>query len=210
MTDATFWDERYAREGSLFGTEPNRFLHSQRARLRPGTRALALADGEGRNGVWLAEQGLDVVAVDSSSVALNKARALAQARGVAVTFECADLRTWSWPENAFDAVVAIFIQFADSAERARLHAHIVRTLAPGGVLILQGYTPRQLEYRTGGPGDPDRLYTAEQLRREFAALEVLHAREHDSEIREGSAHCGMSALVEFVAVKRAAGGRTHP
>ena len=160
MTDASFWDQRYARDDYLFGTEPNRFLLSQRARLRPGMRALALADGEGRNGVWLAEQGLNVVAVDSSSVALAKARALAQARGVEVGFAHTDLRTWAWPENAFDVVVAIFIQFADSAERARLHAQIEQALAPGGILILQGYTPKQLEYRTGGPADPDPLYTA--------------------------------------------------
>lgn len=203
MSDAQFWDQRYAGADYLFGTEPNRFLLSQRARLRPGMRALALADGEGRNGVWLAEQGLDVVAVDSSSVALAKARALAQARGVKIAFAHVDLRTWAWPENAFDVIVAIFIQFADSAERAKLHAHIVRALVPGGVLILQGYTPRQLEYRTGGPADPDRLYTADTLRREFAALDVLHAREHDAEICEGSAHCGQSALVDFVAAKPA-------
>lgn len=203
MTDASFWDQRYAGNDYLFGTEPNRFLLSQRARLRPGMRALALADGEGRNGVWLAEQGLEVLAVDSSSVALAKARALAQARGAKLAFEHADLRTWHWPENAFDVVVAIFIQFADSTERAQLHARIVRALAPGGVLILQGYTPRQLEYRTGGPADPDRLYTAETLHREFAALNVLHTCEHDAEICEGNAHCGMSALVEFVATKPA-------
>lgn len=209
MSDTSFWDERYARADYLFGTEPNRFLSSQRARLRAGMRALALADGEGRNGVWLAAQGLDVVAVDNSSVALAKARALAQARGVQLRFECADLRTWSWPKDAFDVVAAIFIQFADRTERARLHAQIARALRPGGIVILQGYTPRQLEYRTGGPGDPDRLYTAEQLRREFAPLEVLHAEERDAEIREGSAHCGMSALVDFVAVKPAPTGDGH-
>lgn len=140
MSDSQFWDERYARPDYLFGTEPNRFLLMQRARLRAGMRALALADGEGRNGVWLAQQGLDVVAVDNSRVALAKAMTLAQSANVEIQFECADLRAWQWPEAAFDAVVAIFIQFADSAERALLHGRIVRALKPGGLLILQGYT----------------------------------------------------------------------
>lgn len=197
------WNERYTRPDFLFGTEPNRFLAAQAHRLRPGTRALALADGEGRNGVWLAQQGLEVVSVDNASVALEKARGLAQAKGVAVQFECADLLTWDWPRAAFDAIAAIFIQFADATTRPELHRRIVAALRPGGLLLLQGYTPRQLQYRTGGPSDPARLYGADVLRQDFADLEILLLREHDEEICEGSAHCGMSALVDLVARKPA-------
>lgn len=202
MSDIS-WNERYRGAEFLFGTEPNRFLAAQASRLRPGMRALALADGEGRNGVWLAQQGLEVLAVDSASVAIDKARRLAQARGVAVNFACADLLAWDWPRAAFDAVVAIFIQFADASARPLLHRHMVEALRPGGLLLLQGYTPRQLQYRTGGPSDPARLYDAKTLRHDFAALEILHLREHDEEICEGSAHCGMSALVDLVARKPA-------
>lgn len=200
MSDVS-WNERYAGADFLFGTEPNRFLAAQAARLRPGMRALALADGEGRNGVWLAEQGLSVVSIDSAAVAVDKARRLARMRGVAVEFVCADLLTWAWPCAAFDVVAAIFIQFADAATRPRLHQRIIASLRPGGLLLLQGYAPRQLQYGTGGPSDPARLYDAATLRREFAALDILHLREHDEEIHEGRAHHGMSALVDMVARK---------
>lgn len=199
----TFWNERYTRPDFLFGTEPNRFLAAQAHRLRPGMRALALADGEGRNGVWLAQQGLEVVSVDNASVAVDKARGLAQAKGVAVQFECADLLTWDWPRAAFDAIAAIFIQFADATTRPELHRRIVAAMRPGGLLLLQGYTPRQLQYRTGGPSDPARLYDADVLRRDFADLEILLLCEHEEEICEGSAHCGRSALVDLVARKPA-------
>lgn len=105
------WDQRFAVEDYLFGTEPNAFLRAQQPRLKPGWRALAVADGEGRNGVWLAQQGLDVLSVDGSSVAQEKARKLAASRGVKLTIEHADLDTWAWPVGQMDVVVGIFIQF---------------------------------------------------------------------------------------------------
>lgn len=196
------WDERYAGADYHFGTEPNAFLVAQRDLLQAGGHCLAVADGEGRNGVWLAEQGLRVLSVDSSPVALNKAKALAQQRGVAVDFEQVDLLQWDSPENRFDAVAAIFIQFAAPAQREQLFANIKRSLKPGGLLLLQGYTPRQLEYRTGGPSQVENLYTEALLRESFSDMEILHLREHDDIIREGAGHSGMSALIDLVARKR--------
>jgi len=176
-------------------------LVSQRSLLKPGMICLAVADGEGRNGVWLAEQGLQVLSVDSSSVALDKAKKLAAERGVTVQFEQADLMQWSWGENRFDVVVAIFIQFAPPGMREQMFDHIKRCLKPGGLLLLQGYTPRQLEYRTGGPSQAENLYTESLLREAFTGMDMLHFSEHDDIIREGAGHSGMSALIDVVAKK---------
>jgi 2-polyprenyl-3-methyl-5-hydroxy-6-metoxy-1,4-benzoquinol methylase len=197
------WNERYAGEDYHFGIEPNAFLVSQRALLKPGMSCLAVADGEGRNGVWLAEQGLDVLWVDNSHVALAKAEKLAQQRGVKMRFEQADLAEWAWGENCFDVVAAIFIQFAPPGMREQMFTHIKRCLKPGGLLLLQGYTPRQHEFRTGGPSQVENLYTEVLLRREFADMEILQLREHDDVISEGSGHSGMSALIDLVARKAA-------
>ncbi len=195
------WNERYAGEDYHFGTEPNAFLQSQHERLHSGMSCLAVADGEGRNGVWLAKHGLNVLSVDSSPVAIAKAQKLVGERGVAVDFELADLLQWAWGVARFDVVVAIFIQFAPPGLREQMFANIKRCLKPGGLLLLQGYTPRQLEYRTGGPSQVENLYTEEMLRAEFADLEILHLREHDSVIHEGTGHDGMSALIDLVVRK---------
>jgi 2-polyprenyl-3-methyl-5-hydroxy-6-metoxy-1,4-benzoquinol methylase len=196
-----FWDERYAAEHYIFGTTPNVFLASQAARIHPGMRALAVADGEGRNGVWLAEQGAQVHAIDFSPLALEKARKLAEARGVTIELEQADVLEWSWPEATYDLVVAIFIQFVPSPERDRIIAGIRRCLKPGGLLILQGYTPKQVEFATGGPPDAANMYTAELLREWFGDWDILHLHEHESFISEGTHHHGMSALIDLVATK---------
>jgi cyclopropane fatty-acyl-phospholipid synthase-like methyltransferase len=205
------WNERYSGEDYFYGTEPNAFLVSQKALLKPGMRCLAVADGEGRNGVWLAQQGLEVLSVDSSHVAQAKAKKLAQQRGVAMLFEQVDLLQRDWPvlssaegsENDFDVVVAIFIQFVTSPQREQMFAAIKRCLKPGGLLLLQGYTPRQLEYRTGGPSQVENLYTEAMLRKAFADMDIVQLREHDSVIREGAGHSGMSALIDMVARKKA-------
>ncbi|MCL6556668.1 MAG: class I SAM-dependent methyltransferase [Burkholderiales bacterium] len=196
------WDGHYAEPHYIFGTEPNVFLASQKALLKPGQRALAVADGEGRNGVWLAQQGLSVVSVDFSAPAVEKARRLAAERGVEVEFHVADVLAWDWPRQAFDIVAAIFIQFAAPPERDILFARIKEALKPGGHLILQGYTPKQLEYRTGGPSAVENLYTAALLREAFADMDILHLREHEDFLTEGTKHYGMSALIDMVARKR--------
>ena len=197
----SIWNERYAGEDFFYGTEPNAFLVSQKALLKPGMRCLAVADGEGRNGVCLAEQGLEVLSVYSSHVAQAKAKKLAQQRGVAMLFEQVDLLQWDWGEDNFDVVVAIFIQFVTSPEREQMFAAIKRCLKPGGLLLLQGYTPRQLEYRTGGPSQAENLYTEAMLRKAFADMDIVQLREHDSVIHEGAGHSGMSALIDLVARK---------
>lgn len=198
-----FWSDKYRAVGEsyLFGTAPNRFLAAQAGLLRAGQRALSVADGEGRNAVWLAEQGLDVTATELSPVALDKAEALAAARGVRVDFALADALNWTYPDEAFDLVVAIFIQFAAPDERARLFENLKRTLRPGGRIVLQGYTPKQLDYRTGGPSAVDNLYTAAMLRETFGDFDIERLDEYEDVLDEGSAHRGQSALVGMVARK---------
>ena len=196
-----FWDERYSTDAYIFGTAPNVFLASQAALIRPGMRALAIADGEGRNGVWLAGQGVQVHAIDVSPVALDKARKLAAERGVTLEFELADILDWNWPQAAYDLVAAIFIQFAPPPQRERIIEGIRRSLKPGGLLILQGYTPKQIEFATGGPPHAANMYTAGLLRDWFGDWDILHLHEHESFISEGSHHHGMSALIDLVARK---------
>lgn len=200
-TDLDRWQQRFGEPGYLFGTAPSAFLKSQAHRLRKGQSALAVADGEGRNGVFLAEQGLDVLSVDFSDVAQAKARALAAERGVTLKFEQADMTDWRWPPEAFDVVVAIFVQFTAPPERAKMFTGIKRTLKPGGLLLLQGYGLKQLDYKTGGPSDPAQLYTRELLQRAFGDFSALDISEYDSVIEEGSRHRGMSALVDLVGTK---------
>lgn len=202
MSDRAIWDTRFATEDYVFGTAPNAFLAAQARRLRPGMMALAIADGEGRNGVWLAEQGLDVITTDVSPVAIAKARRLAADRGVAIEAHQADLASWSWAPALFDVVAAIFIQFAPPSLRARTFAGIRTTLKPGGLLILQGYRPEQLAYGTGGPKQVENLYTEAMLREACAGMEILHLAAHDSVLSEGTGHAGPSALIDLVARKR--------
>ena len=195
------WQQRFAAPGYLFGTEPNMFLKAHAHLLRKGQKALAIADGEGRNGVFLAEQGLDVLSVDFSPLAQEKARKLAQERGVALRIEQADIINWDWPEATFDVAAAIFFQFALPPERDKIFAGIKKTLKPGGLLLLEGYGPKQLEYKTGGPSDLARLYTPELLRQAFVDFSSIEVREYDAELREGTRHSGMSALVDLVGRK---------
>ena len=195
------WDSRFGAEEYVFGTAPNAFLVSQQSLLRPGQRALAVADGEGRNGVWLARQGLEVLSVDFSPVALAKATKLAAAAGVTLQTECADLAAWGWGAPRFDVVAAIFIQFATPQVRESLFRGIQQALKPGGLLLLQGYRPEQLTYKTGGPPQADHLYTAAMLREAFADMTILHLAEYDALIEEGVGHKGMSALIDLVARK---------
>ncbi len=202
MTVNLTWDDRYAGGEYYFGTRPNEFLVSQKHLLQRGMHCLAVADGEGRNGVWLVEQGMKVLSVDSSAVAASKADTLATQKGVKLDFEIADLLNWNWGEARFDVVVGIFIQFATPDQRKGLFAGMKQCLKPGGLLLLQGYTPRQLEYKTGGPPVAANMYTEAFLREAFADMEILHLREHDSEINEGNGHKGMSALIDIVARKK--------
>ncbi len=195
------WQARFGGEDYVFGTEPNAFLASQAHLLRPGMTALSIADGEARNGVWLARQGLSVTSQDFSPNAQVKARALAAQHGVSVEFVLADIDLWEWGAPRFDLVVGIFFQFCEPARRVKIFAEMQRVLRPGGLLMIEGYTPAQLKYRTGGPSELDHLYTEELLRSSFADLEVLHLADYEAELNEGARHKGMSAVIDFVARK---------
>jgi 2-polyprenyl-3-methyl-5-hydroxy-6-metoxy-1,4-benzoquinol methylase len=203
-TDAArTWDSRYNTDDYIFGTEPNRWLHQHAGVLPAQGRALCLADGEGRNSVWLAGRGLEVDAFDVSAVGVNKAHRLAAKKNVLVNYMLADCDSFAWTEQTYDVVVAIFVQFADPAMRARLFRNMVAAIKPGGLVLLQGYTPKQLEYRTGGPPEVSHLYTAEMLRESFAELSITELTNYEEVMQEGSRHHGLSALIGMVARKNA-------
>jgi SAM-dependent methyltransferase len=193
------WNRRFAGDGYLFGTAPNTWLREHAHHWQAGQRVLCVADGEGRNSVWLARRGLQVEAFDIAEAGVAKAVRLARTQGATVDFQVAGCDDYAWPEAAFDGVAAIFVQFADPAMRERLFANIVRCLKPGGTLVLQGYTPKQLDYRTGGPPLLSHLYTAALLRQAFADMEIVELRDYEADISEGSGHAGRSALIGLVA-----------
>ncbi len=201
------WDERYAGDEYVFGVEPNDFLREQAARIPPG-RVLCLGEGEGRNAAYLAGLGHDVVAVDQSKVGLDKARALAASRGLAARLVTvvADLDTWEPEPGAFAGVVSIFVHLPPPL-RGKVHARIRRALAPGGVLILQAYTPAQLAFKTGGPSDPAMLYTLGPTRADFAGFAFEVAEELERDVSEGRRHSGRAAVMQVVA--RAPGARVR-
>ena len=201
MSEFERWETRYSIPDYLFGKAPNQFLKSHAHLLKRGQKALAIADGEGRNGVFLAEQGLDVHTFDFSPKALAKAEALARERGVKLNTELADLATWSWPIATFDVIVAIFFQFADPPFRQQIFSNIKKTLKPDGLLLLEGYRPEQVDYKTGGPPQRENMYTRELLEDAFKDFASVEIKEYDSVVDEGAGHKGISALIDLVARK---------
>ena len=195
MSEYERWETRYAKPDYEFGTAPNEFLESCKALLPKSGRALSVADGESRNGVWLAEQGLAVTAIDFSPTAQNKARALAAERKVSLEIIQTDVHAWTYPEAGFDVVVEIFAQFSTPAERAVKWAGMRRALKSGGLLILQGYTPKQLDYATGGPKQIEHLYTRSLLQGTFGDFRDVKITEEERVLHEGAAHSGMSAVI---------------
>ena len=195
------WNDRYAKPGYLFGTEPAQYLRDHQAYLKPGLTALAVADGEGRNSVFMASQGVKVTAMDSADVAVEKARALAKAAGVEVDFNIADITKWDWNATAYDLVVGMFIQFVGAEGRTAQFNGMKQAVKPGGHILLHGYTPKQLEFGTGGPPFVENLYTEDMLRAAFSGFEIVELRAYEREIDEGAGHSGMSALIDLVARK---------
>ena len=201
MSQEIAWDKNYrdAGEQYLFGTEPNRFLAHRAALLQNGRTALSVADGEGRNSVWLAEQGLDVTAIEISAIGVEKARRLAAGRQVDIRFIQADMLALNWPptelHNSFDWVIGIFIQFVGFEGRERQFATMKQLTRPGGRVLLHGYTPKQLEFNTGGPSVVENLYTQEMLCAAFTDWKIEELVEYEDEISEGSRHKGVSALL---------------
>lgn len=191
------WNARYSRPGFVYGTEPNDFLVSEASRIPPG-RVLSLGEGEGRNAAYLAGLGYEVLAVDSSRVGLAKARRLAEERGVRIRTVAGDLSNFELEPRAWEGIISIFCHLPPPA-RQRVHRQVVRALRPGGVFILEAYTPRQLDYGTGGPPTTDLLLSLDDLRPELAGLELLVAREIEREVLEGSHHTGRGHVVQVVA-----------
>ena len=191
------WNSRFDTPDFLFGEAPNAYLVSQRHLLQPGL-ALAIADGEGRNSVWLAEQGCRVDAFDISDVAIEKAQRFAHRRGVSVNFQCCGYEAFSWRPAHYDMVVGIFFQFATPTMRTELFEKMAASLKPGGLVVIQGYTAKQLEYKTGGPNKLDHLYDEQMIREGFPAFTWLDLRCYEAQLSEGTGHSGMSALLGAV------------
>ncbi len=201
----SFWDARYAEPDLAYGDAPNDFLASVVHRLPAAGRVLCLAEGQGRNAVYLAKQGHRVTAVDQSPVGMVRAEALAAARGVAVETAVADLSDYDLGENLWDAVVSVFAHVPPDVRRD-LHRRVVRALRPGGAFVLEAYTPAQAPRDTGGPG-PDavaRTMSAEALRAELAGLDMEHLVETEREVVEGPYHNGPAFVVQMLAWKPSA------
>ncbi|HEX8161158.1 MAG TPA: class I SAM-dependent methyltransferase [Pyrinomonadaceae bacterium] len=191
------WDERYSAEGYAYGTKPNEFLEENVDHIPKG-RVLSLAEGEGRNAVFLAKRGYAVTAVDASLVGLNKARKLAEENGVAVEFIHADLADYDLGENKWDGIVSIFCPLPSSL-RKQLYKKVEAALKRNGVFLLEAYTPEQLRHGTGGGNSADVMQSEESLRLELAGLKFRHLIELEREVIEGSYHTGLGAVVQAIA-----------
>ena len=194
------WEQRFDNDSYIFGEEPNEYLRSQLKLLKPGN-VLSIADGEGRNSVWLAKKDFEVDAFDFSSNAIRKAQRLADANNVIVNFHNSDWQSFNWKKNHYDNIVGIFFQFAGPEDRLKIFNHIDASLKPGGVVVLQGYSTAQMKFNTGGPGKLEHLYDEKILVTAFKHYELLDIRTYESEIHEGTSHKGMSGLIGFVAKK---------
>lgn len=194
MSDAGAWDARYAAQPWMFGEAPNRYLESCAARLPRAGRALALGDGEGRNGTWLARQGLSVTSVDWSAAGLARAAQLAAASGVTLEAVAADLTAWDWPDAEFAVVAWIFLHLPPP-DRAAVVAGALRALAPGGLLVLECFSPAQGGRRSGGPREPALLWTRAIAEESFAPLEILECLEGSVRLDEGPKHQGVAEVV---------------
>ncbi len=193
------WDERYSEPGFVYGTDANEFLVSVVNQIPQG-KILSLAEGEGRNAVYLASLGYEVVGVDGSEVGLGKAQALAVERGVAITTVHADLSQFEIDQEQWDGIIACYCH-VPSAIRIPLHHAAVRGLKSGGVFVLEAYSKEQLAYDTGGPQSLDMLMSLDEVKRELAGLEFRHAVQIEREVREGSRHTGLASVIQIVGIK---------
>ena len=194
------WNERFSSDDYLFGEKPNQYLADKTPLLNKGN-ALSIADGEGRNSVWLASQGFDVDAFDFSPIAIEKAKKLAAKHQVSVNFQCNDWEGFEWKANHYDTIAGIFFQFADPEPRTELFEKINHSLKSGGTLIIQGYGKAQMQYKTGGPGVLENLYDEELLLTSFKNYKVIDLQTYQQDVDEGPGHSGMSSLVGFIGQK---------
>jgi len=198
---AQIWNSRFSTDGYVFGTEPNDWLRRHASVWKSGSTILCVADGEGRNSVWLARQGHKVDAFDISEVGVGKARRLAEQYHVNVNYSISGCDDFEWRPNHYDGVAAIFVQFADPVLRSRLFENMARSLKPGGSLVLVGYTPKQLDYGTGGPSVLSHLYTPEMLREAFGSLDIQVLEAYEAELAEGDGHKGRSAIIGLIGAR---------
>ncbi|MEW5838510.1 MAG: class I SAM-dependent methyltransferase [Pseudomonadota bacterium] len=199
-TPQDFWNTRFAEEHLAYGEAPNAFVQEQAYRLPPGARVLLPGDGQGRNSVWLAQQGFDVVCVDWSEAGLARAQELAARQAVFIEPILADLTAWLWPQDAFDAVVAVHLHLMPDARR-QVHQAMLRALKPGGLLLLEAFDLEQAGLNSGGPRNPAMLYSAEMLAEDFAEAEFLMLERAQVMLDEGLYHQGMAEVVRMVAVR---------
>ena len=203
---AEAWDARYSGPAFVFGYRPNDFLVDNQLMLRRGSRVLALGDGEGRNGVWLAQQGHQVTSIDLSMVGAGKAGELAAERGVSIDAHVGDIVEWLTDDPAaqgpWDGVVSIFVHLG-SDERRRVAELLTPRMSPRGVLLLEAFTPAQRQLGTGGPSDEDRLLTRERVVRDWPGLH-LDVRLTDRRIFEGTGHQGLGSVIQVLGRPRAA------
>lgn len=194
------WNDVYADDDYYYGTEPNDFLAEHVGKLKG--RILSLAEGEGRNAVFMAEQGLDVLAVDGSEVGLRKTQELAGCRNVQVDILLTDLNDFVPPANSVGGVLSVFAHLPSASRRA-LHQRCEQALKPGGIFMLEGYSQVQLSRTTGGPKNPDMLFSLEELLKDFSDSEMLLGQEIDREVLEGRGHTGVASVVQLIMRKRA-------
>ena len=193
------WDERFSIEDYLFGAEPAQALVKLEHYLIPQGDTLVIADGEGRNSVYLASKGFKVTATDASTVANLKAKALAASRNVAVDYQVEDFFDIDWSAKQYDNIVGIFFQFIPPDKIKQVLTALRTAIKKGGTLLIHGYTPQQIELATGGPKDVSLMYTKELFEDMFENVEILVNNEYQMQLTEGSGHNGPSALIDFVA-----------
>lgn len=198
---AQFWDARYRSPTYVFGTEPNAYLVQQVQHIPAPAKALCLADGEGRNGVWLASQGYTVTSIDISTTAAEKAAQLASQKGVTLAFVVADLATYDFGNAQYDLITSIFLHLPRHL-RKTLHQQCFKALAPGGIFVWESFTSQQLEKNTGGPKEANLLFTLDDVLQDFPDGVIVHAYEGLGQLDEGASHRGEAFISQFSVMKR--------
>lgn len=196
-TPGAFWDRRYDDTGYVFGQDPNQWMAANAGLLSSGMAALLPGDGEGRNGVWLAERGLNVTTLDASPVGVAKAKTLAAERGVKINAQVADLRDWSPGEARFDVAILAFVH-VDPADRQRMHRRVAAALKPGGLLLLEGFAPDHLGFGKGGPSVKEMMFTEAGLREDFEdMLDIEHLAQSQIELPASERHGGRAVVMRL-------------
>lgn len=201
MSDTLKWDQRYSESGYAYGTDPNDFLKASIEFLPENGSVLCLAEGEGRNSVFLARHGFNVTAVDSSPVAMHKTQELAKKHGVRVHSTVADLAEFDLGSKQYDAIISIFCHLLPPL-RKTIHTHVQKSLKDDGIFLLEGYTPKQLQYGTGGPPVKELLMNLHVIQEELSGLDIIHGVELEREVQEGKLHNGIGSVVQYIGKKR--------